>query len=83
LNFSAIRLRREIKKYIGAYAAVMGGLDAVIFAGGIGENMPQIKNTLLKELKPVFKKKAKFLIIPTNEELLIAHDTHALVKKKK
>jgi len=73
----------KIKKYIGAYAAVMGGLDAAIFAGGIGENMPLIKNTLSRELKPVFKKKAKFLIIPTNEELLIAHDTHALVKKKK
>lgn len=36
-------LRYQIKKYIGAYAAVMNGLDAVIFTGGIGENAPEIR----------------------------------------
>ena len=33
----------RIRKYIGAYAAVMGGLDAVVFTGGIGENSPQVR----------------------------------------
>ena len=70
----------RIKKYIGAYAAAMGGLDAVIFTGGIGENVPGIKETLSRELRPIFGKKAKFLTIPTNEELLIAHDTYNLIK---
>lgn len=36
-------LRYQIKKYIGAYAAVMNGLDAVIFTGGIGENAPEVR----------------------------------------
>ena len=70
----------RIKKYIGAYAAVMGGLDAVIFTGGIGEHVPKIKNTLKQNLKSIFGKKTKFLIIPTNEELLIAQDTYKLIK---
>jgi len=71
----------RIKKYIGAYAAAMGGLDAVIFTAGIGENVPAIKNMIAKDLKPVFRKKVKFLIIPTNEELLIAWDTYKLIKR--
>lgn len=69
----------RIKKYIGAYAAAMGGLDAVILTAGIGEKTPSIKTRLEKELKPLFGKKVKFLIIPTNEELLIAKDTYKLV----
>lgn len=70
----------RIKKYIGAYAAAMGGLDAVTFTAGIGENVPQIKNILKKELQSVFSKKVKFLTIPTNEELLIAQDTYRLIR---
>ena len=69
----------RIKKYIGAYAAAMGGLDAVVFTGGIGEHVPKIKQTLSKELKPIFKKEVKFMTIPTNEELLIAQDTYKLI----
>src|SRR5436305_2047508 len=34
---------RQAKKFIGAYAAVMGGLDALVFSGGIGENSPEIR----------------------------------------
>ena len=71
----------KIKKYIGAYNAVLGGLDAVVFTGGIGENTPSVKNTLSKELYPIFGKRVKFLTIHTNEELLIAQDTHNLVRK--
>jgi len=70
----------RIKKYIGAYAAIMGGLDAVVFTGGIGEKVPKIKNDLLRDLKPLFGKKTKFLTISTNEELLIAGDTYKLIK---
>lgn len=73
----------RIKKYIGAYAAVMAGLDAVIFTGGIGENIPGIKKTLARDLRPLLGRGVKFLTIPTNEELLIARDTYNLVRKGK
>ena len=69
----------RIKKYIGAYAAAMGGVDAVVFTGGIGENVPQIRKGLSKELRPLLGKRTKFLTIPTNEELLIAQDTYELI----
>jgi len=69
-----------IKKYIGAYAAAMGGLDAVVFTGGIGENMPKLKQALSRELRAVVGEKVKFLTIPTNEELLIARDAYRLTK---
>ncbi|MDD5634538.1 MAG: acetate kinase [Candidatus Omnitrophica bacterium] len=71
----------RIKKYIGAYAAVLGGADAVIFTAGIGENVPGIKEEIEKDLFPLFGGGTKFLIIGTNEELLIAKDTYDLVKK--
>ncbi len=70
----------RIKKYIGAYYAVMGGADAVVFTGGIGENVPRIKKTLCRELSGVLGGKVKFLTIPTKEELLIAQDTYRLIK---
>ncbi|MDD5135945.1 MAG: acetate kinase, partial [Candidatus Omnitrophica bacterium] len=71
----------RIKKYIGAYQAAMGGLDAVIFTAGIGENNPWIMKRVAAELKGVVGGKTKFLIIPTNEELLIARDTYGIIKK--
>lgn len=40
----------EIKKYIGSYAAVMNGLDAVIFTGGLGENAPFIRESVCKDM---------------------------------
>lgn len=72
----------RIKKYIGAYAAVMDGADAVVFTGGIGENMPAIKNEIKNSLKNLLGRKTRFLTIPTNEELLIAHDTYKLIKRR-
>ncbi|MFA6609554.1 MAG: acetate kinase [Candidatus Omnitrophota bacterium] len=72
----------RIKKYIGAYQAAMGGLDAVIFTGGIGENNPWLVNGIARDLKKVTPKKAKFLVIPTNEELFIARDTFKIIKKR-
>jgi len=72
----------RIKKYIGAYQAVMGGLDAVIFTAGIGEHNPWLLKKMAKELKNVVSKKTKFLVVPTNEELLIAKDTVEIIKGK-
>ncbi|MDP8230491.1 MAG: acetate kinase [Candidatus Gorgyraea atricola] len=63
----------RIKKYIGAYIASMGGVDAVVFTGGIGENHPN----LVKEIcKDVVSPKVRILSIPTDEELMIARDTY-------
>ena len=59
----------------------MGGLDAVIFTAGVGENNPWIVRRIAAELKGVVSKKTKFLTIPTNEELLIARDTYAIIKR--
>ena len=73
----------RIEKYIGAYQAAMNGLDAVILTAGIGENNPWIMKRLKKDLKEVVSKKVKFLIIPTNEELLIARDTYNIIKRSK
>jgi len=93
---------RRIKKYIGAYAAAMGGLDAVVFTAGIGENsdltrrdsltgleflginLDQEKNTARsKEMRDISAtdSKVKVLVIPTNEELVIARDTKLIVSR--
>jgi len=71
----------RIKKYIGAYTAVLGKVDAVVFTAGIGEHMPQIKDTMEKELSFLSGNGTEFLIISTNEELLIAKDTYRIVAK--
>ncbi len=73
----------RIEKYIGAYQAAMGGLDAVIFTAGIGENNPWLVRRIEKDLRGVVSKKTKFLVIPTDEELLIARDTYAFIQRKK
>jgi acetate kinase len=92
----------HIKKYIGAYAAAMNGLDCLVFTAGIGENTFEVRERVLKDMdyfgiKVDFEKnrlkndgkirelsvpesKVKVLIIPTNEELVIARETYALVK---
>ncbi|MBM7581918.1 acetate kinase [Caldicoprobacter guelmensis] len=91
----------SIKKYIGAYAAAMGGLDCVVFTAGIGENNPYIRQKACEGLeflgikidkeKNEYTKKGKegeistadstvkVLVIPTNEELMIARETKELV----
>lgn len=70
----------RVKKYIGAYAAVLGRVDAVVFTAGIGENVPRIKDEMKKELKPLLGSGTEFLTISTNEELLIMKDTHEIIK---
>lgn len=69
----------RIRKYIGAYAAALGRVDAVIFTAGIGENVPQIKNDIKKQLKSLLGSSCEFLTVRTNEELLIAKDTYSVV----
>ena len=67
----------RIKKYIGAYTGIMGGVDAVVFTGGIGENHPD----LMKEIcNGVVAKTVRMLSLPTDEELMIARDTYEIVK---
>lgn len=70
----------RIEKYIGAYQAAMKGLDAVVFTAGIGEHNPWLVSRIRKDLMSVVDKRTKFLAIPTNEELLIARDTHEIIK---
>lgn len=71
----------RIKKYIGAYLAAMNGADAIVFTAGIGENNPWIKDRICKELSNIIDNcKTKVMIVPTNEELMIAQDTFEIVK---
>lgn len=73
----------RIKKYIGAYMAAMGGLDAVIFTAGISEHCPWLINRIKKDLAPCLPSGVKFMVVPTNEELLIARDTFGIIKRKR
>ncbi len=97
-------LCHQLTKLIGGYAAAMGGVDAIVFTGGIGENNPQYRARVAEKLAfigvdidPAINEKAKrtseefdlskpgakvkMLMIPTNEELMIAKDTMELVSK--
>lgn len=70
----------RIKKYIGSYIAAMGGVDAIVFTAGIGENEVHVRKHILKGLFDFLsKKKVKVLVIPTNEELMIAKQTFHLL----
>ncbi len=74
----------RIKKYIGAYIAVMNGVDAIVFTAGIGENQPALRDRLARELSNVIDtQKTQILLVATNEELLIAHDTFEIINKLK
>ncbi len=70
----------RIKKYIGAYMSVLSGCDAVVFTAGIGENQKVIRQRVVKGLFNNLKKAPKVLIIPTDEELMIAIKAYQLVK---
>jgi len=92
----------RIKKYIGAYCAAMGGMNIVVFTGGIGENdtltrektcsnmeflgikidREKNKNTKGKEdIISAKNSKVTVMVIPTNEELVIAQDTLEIISK--
>lgn len=70
----------RIKKYIGAYTAIMNGVDALVFTAGIGEHQKRIRKEICRGIFSYFKQKPKILVIPTNEELMIARQTYDLVK---
>jgi len=71
----------RIKKYIGAYAAVLGKIDALVFTAGIGENQPYVRRRIIQGLRGVLGD-AKILVIPTNEELEIALETYECITAK-
>lgn len=94
----------RVKKYIGAYTAVMNGLDILVFTGGIGENGWETREEVCKNMEylginldPTRNKglrgkeavigtddsRVKVVVIPTNEELVIAQDTQLIVSGKK
>ena len=94
-----------IKKYIGSYAAAMGGVDMIVFTAGIGENNGALRERVMSDMEWLGAKlcharnaacadghatesiistddsKVKILVIPTNEEIMIARDTLELVTK--
>ena len=91
----------RIKKYIGAYAAAMGGVDVILFTAGAGENQYEVREGATKGLEFLGVKlddarnracrateaiistddsKVKIVVIPTDEELMIALDTLAIVQ---
>lgn len=91
----------RIKKYIGAYAAAMGGVDVILFTGGVGENQADCRESACSGLEYMGVKldyainnstrgeekiistadsKVKVVVIPTDEEMMIASDTMNLLK---
>ncbi len=94
---------QRILKYIGAYAAEMGGVDIMVFTGGVGENQTSLRaavceplafmgveidkevNAGLRGKEAVIStpaSKVTVVVIPTDEELMIARDTESIVSKK-
>jgi len=69
----------RVRKYIGAYTGIMSGCDVLVFTGGIGENQKSIRQKIVKNIFKHLKKKPKILVIPTNEELMIAKQTYQLI----
>ena len=91
----------RIKKYVGAYAAALGGVDIIVFTGGVGENQCNCRSEVCEGLEFMGVKvdleknkvrgeeavistddsKVKVVVIPTDEELMIASDTMAILNK--
>ena len=91
----------RIKKYIGSYIMAMGGIDTIVFTGGIGENSGEVRHDVLadagwmglklddaknrsikakEEIISTADSKVEVLVVPTNEELVIARDTQKIVE---
>ncbi|MCI8424355.1 MAG: acetate kinase [Adlercreutzia sp.] len=91
----------SVKKYIGQYIAVMGGVDAIVLTAGVGENCDKMRRMIFAGLQPLGIKidleknklrghereistddsTVRIVIIPTNEEYMIARDTYQIVKE--
>ena len=90
----------KIKKYVGAFAAAMGGVDIIVFTAGVGENQASMRAAVCRDMEFMGVKvdealnatirgkeavistpdsKVKVVVIPTDEELMIASDTAALI----
>ncbi|MGI6285168.1 Acetate kinase [Moorella humiferrea] len=87
------------KKYIGAYTAVLNGLDVLVFTAGLGENSPRAREAICRDMDYLGIKidaaknqvrgqereitapgaRVRTFVIPTNEELMIARETLALL----
>jgi acetate kinase len=67
----------RVRKYIGAYAAVMGGVDAVAFTGGVGENSATIRQACLERLEFLG---AAIVVVKADEELAMALEAAALLE---
>jgi acetate kinase len=95
-------LCESVKKYIASYAAVMGGVDAIVFTAGIGENSDYTRREIVSGLEFMGVRlddskndglrgreafintddsKVKIMVVPTNEELMIARETMRLSAK--
>jgi len=92
----------RVKKYIGSYVAAMGGVDILVFAGGVGENGPETrdaicsnldwlgieldpaKNNGLRSKEAIISRdgaRVTVMVVPTNEELVIAEDTVRIIEE--
>lgn len=86
-NIARAKLARDVfvyrvQKYIGAYTGILGGMDALVFTAGIGENQREIRRRICKGLGFLLKATgARVLVIHTDEECLIARQTYFLLKK--
>ncbi|WP_434380333.1 acetate/propionate family kinase [Melittangium boletus] len=69
---------RAIAKTVGAYAAVLGGIDLLVFTGGIGENSPEVRERVLARLAFL---RMDVRVLPSDEEERIAHHTHRLATR--
>ncbi|MEA4912913.1 MAG: acetate kinase [Oscillospiraceae bacterium] len=95
-------LVHQIKRFIGGYAAEMGGVDAIIFTGGIGENDEKVRAWVCEDMEFLGLKidkalnekasrkecvfstpdsRVKAMVLPTNEEIMIARDTLEVITK--
>ena len=92
----------RIKKYIGSYAAALGGTDVLVFTGGVGENQTGTRYKVCESLSfmgieidselnktrgqemliSTANSKVKVVVIPTDEEFMIAADTLEIIKKQ-
>ena len=93
----------EVRRWMGAYYLELGGLDALVFTAGIGENRPQLRKAICRELEPLgiqldeslnegclgqegfisdANSPVKVLVIPTNEELVVAREVKRFLENK-
>jgi len=92
----------NVKKYIGAYVAALNGLDVLVFTAGLGENSPEARYEICKDMDYLGIKidpeknkdargkeadvshpesKVKIMVVPTNEELVIARETKEILSR--